>query len=81
MKETENKLVLDCRGMHCPLPIYKASMAMNEVRPGQLLEVWCTDPGARADFPAFAKQGGHELVEVRREEGYEAFVIRKGGSQ
>lgn len=79
MKEKRDKAVLDCRGMHCPLPVYKVSLAIQEISPGDLLEVWCTDPGARADFEAFAKQGGHELVKATRAEGYDVFLIKKGG--
>lgn len=71
---------LDCQGLLCPLPIYKASMAMKELSPGQVLEIVCTDPGSLEDFPAFARQGGHQLLSSREADGRQKFHILKGGS-
>ena len=70
---------LDCRGMKCPMPIYKASMAMKQIEPGEILEILCTDPGSLADFPAFAEQGKHELLASREQDGVQTFHIRKRG--
>ena len=69
---------LDCQGLLCPLPIYKASMAMKELSPGQVLEIVCTDPGSLADFPAFARQGGHQLLSSHEADGRQTFRLLKG---
>jgi tRNA 2-thiouridine synthesizing protein A len=71
---------LDCRGLLCPLPVYKASLAMKQLQSGQVLEILCTDPGSLEDFPAFAKQGGHELLSSEDKDGLQKFYIRKGAS-
>jgi tRNA 2-thiouridine synthesizing protein A len=71
---------LDCSGLLCPLPIYKASMALRGLQDGEVLKVICTDPGAVEDFPAFARQGGHELISTVHGEGVHTFLIRKGGA-
>jgi len=68
---------LDCRGLKCPMPIYKSAMAMKQLEPGQILEIICTDPGSLADFPAFAKQGRHELLSSEEQDGVQTFHIRK----
>lgn len=72
--------LLDCKGMLCPMPIYRASLAMAKLERGQILKVVCTDPGAVKDFPAFARQSGHELIEAGQEEGTHVFLLRKGGA-
>jgi len=68
---------LDCRGLLCPMPIYKSAMAMKQLEPGQILEIICTDPGSLADFPAFAKQGRHELLSSQEQDEVQTFHIRK----
>ncbi len=70
---------LDCRGLLCPLPVYKASMAMKQLETGQTLEIICTDLGSLEDFPAFARQGGHQLLSSTEENGQQTFHILKGG--
>jgi len=64
--------------MKCPLPIYKASMAMKELGPGDVLEILCTDPGSLSDFPAFARVGKHEFLSGKEVDGQQTFLIRKG---
>ena len=67
---------LDTKGLNCPLPILKAKKAMAEVPKGGTLEVLATDPGAVADFQAFCKSTGNELVEQTEEGGIYRFLIR-----
>lgn len=71
---------LDCQGLLCPLPIYKASVAMKQLSAGQVLEIVCTDPGSLADFPAFARQGGHQLLSSQDDNGRQTFHLLKGGA-
>jgi tRNA 2-thiouridine synthesizing protein A len=55
-------MLLDAKGLNCPLPILKARKALKEVALGGLLEIHATDPGAVADFQAFCRQTRNELV-------------------
>lgn len=71
---------LDCVGMYCPMPIYKASMAMRGLQPGQVLKILSTDLGSVADFPSFARQAEHELLAIDEQDGVHIFFIRKGGN-
>ena len=68
---------LDCKGLLCPLPVYKASRAMARLEPGQVLRVECTDPGSLADFPALARQRGWTLVSAGDRGGVQTFLLRK----
>jgi tRNA 2-thiouridine synthesizing protein A len=69
--------VLDAKGLNCPLPILKAKKALKSVAAGETLEVTSTDPGSVADFAAFCRTTGNEMVEQSDEGGVWTYVIRK----
>jgi tRNA 2-thiouridine synthesizing protein A len=69
--------VLDCKGLSCPLPIVKTAMAVKRLQPGELVEVLATDPGSVADFNAWSRATGNELVEHGVDGGTYRFLIRK----
>lgn len=71
--------VLDAKGLNCPLPILKAKKALKSLEGGQTLEVQSTDPGSVADFAAFCRTTGNELVEQNEEGGVWTYLIRKSG--
>jgi tRNA 2-thiouridine synthesizing protein A len=68
---------LDAKGLNCPLPILKAKKSMAEVPVGGTLEVLATDPGAVADFQAFCKTTGNDLVEHSEASGVYRFLIKR----
>jgi tRNA 2-thiouridine synthesizing protein A len=68
---------LDAKGLNCPLPILKARKALKEVPDGGTLEILATDPGSVADFQAFCRQTGNELVEHAEDGGVYRFLIKK----
>ncbi len=68
---------LDAKGLNCPLPILKARKALKEVPAGGTLEILATDPGSVADFQAFCRQTGNELVEHAVEGSVYRFLIKK----
>ena len=72
---------LDLKGLSCPMPIVKTAKAMKELAPGQLLEVFATDPGSVPDFKAWAQTTGNPLVESTQEEAVYRFVLKKKESQ
>ncbi len=67
----------DATGLLCPLPVLRANRKLRELPPGGVLTVRATDPAAAADFPAFCRQTGHELVSSSRDGDVLVFVIRK----
>ncbi|WP_174733476.1 sulfurtransferase TusA family protein [Mesobacillus harenae] len=70
--------VLDAKGLACPMPIVKTKKAINELESGQILEILATDKGAKNDLTAWAKSGGHELMDSSEENGVYTFFIKKG---
>ena len=71
--------VLDAKGLNCPLPILKAKKALKSMEGGKILEVLSTDPGSVADFAAFCRTTGNELVEQEEADGIWTYLIRKSG--
>lgn len=72
--------VLDCSGLLCPLPVYKAGVALKGMANGEVLELITTDPGAIEDIPAMTRQRGDELVRSVVEADHQVFWVKKGGS-
>jgi tRNA 2-thiouridine synthesizing protein A len=68
---------LDAKGLNCPLPILKARKALKDVSAGETLEILSTDPGSVADFQAFCRQTGNELLESSNEDSVYRFLIRR----
>jgi tRNA 2-thiouridine synthesizing protein A len=71
---------LDAKGLNCPLPILKARKALKDVPPGEILEVLSTDPGSIADFQAFCRQTGNELMESTTEDSVYRFLIKRSAA-
>jgi tRNA 2-thiouridine synthesizing protein A len=69
--------LLDAKGLNCPLPILKAKKALKDIPVGETLEILSTDPGSVADFQAFSRTTGNELLEHDEDGGVYRFVLRK----
>ena len=67
---------LDAKGLNCPLPILRAKKSLKEVPTSGTLEVLATDPGSVADFAAFCRTTGNELVESTADGGVYRFLIK-----
>ena len=59
-------LVLDLKGLLCPMPIVKLSQAIKDLPVGAVIEGIATDPGVMADVPAWAKTSGQELISIEQ---------------
>lgn len=68
---------LDATGLSCPLPVLKARKRLKAMRSGDILAVRATDPGAPADFEAFARLSGHTLLARGQEDGVFTFRLRR----
>lgn len=70
---------LDVKGLNCPLPILKAKKALKGIAGGETLEVLSTDPGSVADFQAFCRTTGNDLIDHSESDGVFTFVIKNNG--
>jgi len=67
---------LDAQGLNCPMPILKARKALKDVGAGETLEILSSDPGSVADFEAFCRQTGNELLESSTDDSVFKFLIK-----
>jgi TusA-related sulfurtransferase len=77
MATTQITRSIDARGIACPGPLMALIGAIRQAQVGDVIEVLSSDEGSKSDIPAWVKKASHELVEVRPEDGYAAFIIRK----
>ena len=68
---------LDMCGYACPMPILKTKQALASMSSREVIEVICTDQGAKKDFVAFCNQLGHKLISQRDEGNKIIFQIEK----
>ena len=68
---------IDCTGLFCPMPIVKTREAMTQMTAGQVLEMLSDDPASDPDMRSWARNTGHELLDVTRSGAVYRFVIRK----
>jgi len=76
MEATE--MLLDLKGLNCPLPALRTARALRRMPPGAMLVVECTDPMAAIDVPHCAFENGSTLEGRSSEEGVLTFRIRRG---
>jgi tRNA 2-thiouridine synthesizing protein A len=69
--------ILDCRGLSCPIPLLKVKKTIDTLQPGQILEVWGTDPATKIELQKFCEKGGYKLIEIIDTEGYFKCFIKK----
>jgi tRNA 2-thiouridine synthesizing protein A len=75
-EEINVDITMDLKGLKCPLPIVKVSQQMKKMNTGQVLVAETTDPGAHADFPAYAKSSGNEILKIEKGD-VSKFYIKK----
>lgn len=68
---------LDLAGLKCPLPALKARKALKALKPGERLEVHCTDPLATIDIPNLLHELGDRLEATERDGNRIVFLIEK----
>lgn len=69
--------VLVCEKLSCPMPVIRTKKTLEEMEPGQVLEVRATDKGSVADLPTWAKRAGHQYIGVKEENGVYRHFLRK----
>ena len=72
----EVDVLLDAKGMYCPMPIVKLKKATKTMESGQVLKLVATDPGSARDVPAWANKTGAEILETSEENGEYTFIIK-----
>ena len=69
-------MLIDARGLKCPLPVLRVEKAAAGLKPGETLELLATDPMALVDVPHYCAQVGLK-VETSREDFGSRFTITR----
>ncbi|WP_318508841.1 sulfurtransferase TusA family protein [Bacillus sp. T3] len=80
MDNMKANVILDAKGLACPMPIVKTKKAMNGLDAGQVLEVQATDKGSKADIKAWSESTGHQYLGTLEEGEVLKHYIRKSSS-
>lgn len=68
---------IDACGLQCPGPILKVKQCIDQMEPGQIVEITATDAGFPRDAAAWCKTTGNDLLENKTEKGHYTVKIRK----
>jgi len=75
--ERQPTQTLNIKGMKCPMPLGWATTILRDMKPGEILEILATDPGAVDNFQSFSKASGNELVAWSENDGVYRLLLRK----
>ncbi len=70
-------VVLNLRGLKCPLPALRARKALSRMVAGDRLVVECTDPLSAIDIPHLVRELGDRLDDTARQGDVLIFTIAK----
>jgi len=72
-------LHLDVSGVCCPIPLIQMGKAMQELKPGQTLQIIGNDPIFETAVKDFCHANGHTLLETRPGDNYSITMLIKVG--
>jgi tRNA 2-thiouridine synthesizing protein A len=61
------------------MPVIRLQDFVAIVPSGDLVDVFCTDPGTRSDIPAWCRINGHQLVGIEERGDELVITVRVGG--
>jgi TusA-related sulfurtransferase len=81
-KKSEKPLVtLDLCGLNCPAPLLGAKHVIDELRPGQVMQLISDCPGTPDDLFAWSRHTGNEVIATDKLGGRRvAYTIKRGAS-
>ena len=74
-------VIVDVRGLKCPLPVLKTARRMQPHPAGTRFLVLTTDPMAAIDVPHFCSEQGHLLLRKETAGAEMQFEIEKEGAR
>jgi TusA-related sulfurtransferase len=73
-----NGATVDARFLLCPLPVIRAQDCVSRSRPGDVVRILCTDPGALHDIPCWCRINGHTVQEITHQDADIVITIEVG---
>lgn len=77
-REFSTSLVVDARGLFCPLPLIKIKKALEKLSPGERIEVWADDPAFPEDVLSWCQETKNKLLSLAAgEDNFFIAVVEK----
>ena len=71
--------ILDVKQLLCPLPVIRTQDRVATLKIGDVLTVYCTDPGALSDIPTWCRLHGHTMLSTKEDvDGVIELVLKVG---
>ena len=68
---------LDIRGFTCPIPLLKAKQEISQMNPGEILELWGTDPKTKNELSDYCKKNNKDFLGyIDTKHGYTKYYIK-----
>ena len=62
--DSSGAILVDAKGLKCPMPVIKLQQQVRKSRPGDLIRIACTDPGAEKDISSWSKVNKHLFIKT-----------------
>lgn len=59
--------LVDARGLFCPLPLLKIKKALDELPPGEKVEIWADDPAFPEDVLSWCQETQNKLLSLAKQ--------------
>jgi tRNA 2-thiouridine synthesizing protein A len=73
-------MILDLKGLKCPLPGLRTDKALRDLAPGTKITVLATDGMSVIDIPHLLEKKGHRLVTIDHHDHVIHFHIERGAN-
>ena len=68
---------VDARRLLCPLLVIRLQDKINQIAPGDQVEITSTDPGVKNDIPAWCKINGQRIDSLVEQDNEIIFIVTK----
>ncbi len=77
MKPLPEIVIVDTRGLRCPLPVIRAEKQALRLKKGEGFALLANDPMSNIDIPLFCKKNGFILTCTKNEDVFRFEIFRK----
>lgn len=77
--DVKEDILLDARGLQCPMPSVKTALALEQLENGKIVKVIVDDPISKTDLPQWVRGNGHQILGIEDMEGYAEIYVKKAG--
>jgi len=76
-EKVKSNRTLDCLGLYCPEPVFRVRMELDNMKVGEVLEVFADDPATEEDIKSLVKRLEQQLLNLSKEGSTLRFLIKK----